>query len=369
MDNMQKIDNMKTEQKVKKELERSLKGLLSIEDLEINMVPSSISDKADSQDLVAQARYGDLRFQLIIEIMTQTNLLVLKNKISRLRKIANESDLSVPVLAAPYLSHQRQNICRDQGICFIDLSGNVFIKFKSLYVERIGFPNKFPEERKGRGPFSDKASLILRVILKDGGHLWGVRQLAQRVHLDPGFVSRMARELEKRDYIARINSKIKLRNPEGILDDWIRNYNFNKNKNYNYFLMATSSIDVLEMLRGLKIPSDVDYALSVQAGGNLVAPYAAYQEVHMYVSNEKALEYFKKRMNLRSAEQGANLILMLPYYKHSVFYDSRIIEGLRVVSDVQLYLDLHGYPIRGLEQAEHLLEKKLKPLFGEASSK
>lgn len=181
-------------------------------------------------------------------------------------------------------------------------TANVFIKFKSLYVERIGFPNKFPEERKGRGSFSDKASLILRVILKDGGHLWSVRQLAQRVHLDPGFVSRMARELEKRDYIARINSKIKLRDPEGILDDWIRNYSFNKNKKFSYFLKATSSVDVLEKLCGLKIPSGFDYALSVQAGGNLVAPYAAYHEVHMYVSNEKALAYFKKRMNLRSAE-------------------------------------------------------------------
>lgn len=75
----------------------------------------------------------------------------------------------------------------------------------------------------------------------------------------------------------------------------------------------------------------------------LVAPYAAYQEVHMYVGNEKALEYLKKRLKLRSAEQGANLILMLPHYKHSVFHDSRIIDGLRVVSDIQLYLDLHGY--------------------------
>ena len=100
----------------------------------------------------------------------------------------------------------------------------------------------------------------------------------------------------------------------------------------------------------------------------LVAPYAAYQEVHMYVGNEKALEYLKKRLKLRSAEQGANHILMLPYYKHSVFYDSRIKEGLRVVSDIQLYLDLHGYPIRGLEQAEHLLDKKLKPLFAKANS-
>lgn len=127
--------------------------------------------------------------------------------------------------------------------------------------------------------------------------------------------------------------------------------------------MATTSVDVLEKLRGLKLPPSVDYALSVQAGGNLVAPYAAYQEVHIYVSSEKAIEYFKKRMNLRSAEQGANLILMLPYYKHSVFHDSRIIDGLRVVSDIQLFLDLHSYPIRGLEQAEHLMDKKIKPLF------
>lgn len=360
---------MNFEQKLKKELERSLKGFLSLEDLEINIAPSSISNKADSPDLIAQARYRDLRFQMIIEIVAQSSLPVLKNKISRLKEITSEADHAVPVLAAPYLSHQRQNICRDEGICFIDLSGNVFIKFKSLYVERTGFPNKFPEERKGRGPFSDKASLILRSILKDGGHLWGVRELAQRVHLDPGFVSRMARELEKRNYITRINSKIKLRDPEGILDDWVRNYNFNKNKKFSYFLMATSSIDVLKKLRNLKIPASVDYALSVQAGGNLVAPYAAYQEVHMYVSNEKALEYFEKRLNLRSAEQGANLILMLPYYKHSVFYDSRIIEELRVVSDIQLYLDLYGYPIRGLEQAEHLLDKKLKRLFAKANSK
>jgi len=333
---------MKFEQKIKKELERSFKELLSLEDLKINMAPSSISNRADSPDLIAQARYGDLHFQLIIEVVAQSSLPVLKNKISRLKEIARAFNHAVPVLAAPYLSRQRQNICRDEGICFIDLSGNVFIKFLSLYLERTGFPNKFPEERKGRGPFSDKASLILRSILKDGGHLWGVRELAQRVHLDPGFVSRMAKELEKRNYIARINSKIKLRDPEGVLDDWVRNYNYNKNKNFSYFLMAKSSVEVLENLRSLKIPSSVDYALSVQAGGNLVAPY--------------------------SAEQGANLILMLPYYKNSVFYDSRIKEGLRVVSDIQLYLDLHGYPIRGLEQAEHLLDKKLKPLFAKANS-
>jgi len=91
-----------------------------------------------------------------------------------------------------------------------------------------------------------------------------------------------------------------------------------------------------------------------------------FKEVHLYVENKRALAYFEEKLNLSEAEQGANLVLMFPYYKHSVFYDSRIVNKLRVVSDIQLYLDLHGYPDRGLEQAEHLFDKKLKSIFEKA---
>jgi hypothetical protein len=357
---------MKSEQQIIKELKISLKRLLPLKGLEIGMKQKSISSMHDSPDLVAKVEYEGLHFQLIIEAVAHNSLPVFKSKIARLKAIADNADHAVPVLVARYLSPQRQGMCQDQGICFIDLSGNVFIKFKSFYVERIGFPNIFPEERKGRGPFSDKASLILRSILKGGERLWGVRELAQVTQLDPGFVSRMARELEDRNYITRMNSKLKLRDPEGILDDWVRNYNLKKNKRFGYFFMAASSVDVLEEIRSLEIPAGVDYALSVQAGANLVAPYAAFQEVHVYVGNDKALAYFEKRLNLRSAEQGANVVLMFPHYKHSVFYDRRVVKKLQVVSDIQLYLDLHGYPIRGLEQAEHLFDKKLKHLFAKA---
>jgi len=61
-------------------------------------------------------------------------------------------------------------------------------------------------------------------------------------------------------------------------------------------------------------------------------------------------------------KQGANLILLLPYYKNSVFYSRRKVEGIWV-SDIQLYLDLYHYPLRGLEQAEHLYGKRLRKLF------
>ena len=73
------------------------------------------------------------------------------------------------------------------------------------------------------------------------------------------------------------------------------------------------------------------YALSVQTGASLVAPHAVYKEVHLYAENRQGIEYFIEKLDLREAHQGANLVLMLPYYKNSVFYDSYQINGLRVV--------------------------------------
>jgi DNA-binding Lrp family transcriptional regulator len=354
---------MKSEQKIIKTLKESIKQLLPLKSLNVNMDLEPISSVSDIPDIVARVDYENLDFWLLIEVVAQNSMPVFKNKIARLKAAMVNHNDAVPVLVARYLSPQRQAMCQDEGICFIDLSGNVHIRYKSLYVERIGFSNKFPEERRGRDPFSDKASLILREVLKGGKHLWGIRELAQATNLNPGYVSRMAKELESRHYITRVNSKMKLRDPEGILDDWVRNYNLKKNKFFGYFFMSASSADVLEKLRGLGIPDSIDYALSVQAGANMVAPYAVFKEVHIYVGDPKTLAYFEEKLNLSKVEQGANIVLMLPYYKHSVFYDSRIIQGLRVVSDIQLYLDLHEYPVRGLEQAEHLFNKKLKDVF------
>jgi len=359
---------MKPEQQIIKELRSSLKQLLPLKGLKVRISLGLKPGRAVSSDLIAHFEHEGLSFQLIIEAVAPNSLPAFKNKIAKLKATAGSHHDAVPVLAARYLSPQRQSMCRDEGICFIDLSGNVFITYKSFYIEKTGFQNKFPEERRGRYPFSDKASLIIRAMLKGGEYLWGVRELAQTTHLDPGYVSRMARELEDRNYILRVNSRLKVRDPEGILDDWVRNYNLKRNKIFGYFLMAANTVEILQKIRSLKIPDSVDYALSVQAGASLIAPYAAFQEVHMYVADEKVLAYIEKQLKLNKAERGANFVLMLPYYKHSVFYDSRTVKKLRVVSDIQLYLDLHGYPIRGLEQAEHLFDKKFKGIFQKLES-
>jgi len=55
---------------------------------------------------------------------------------------------------------------------------------------------------------------------------------------------------------------------------------------------------------------------------------------------------------------GGRLVLMKPFYRDSVWPGVRQIDGLPVVSDLQLALDLWHYPLRGREQAEHILQAR-----------
>ena len=129
-----------------------------------------------------------------------------------------------------------------------------------------------------------------------------------------------------------------------------------------YFCLAKSPEEIIEKLVAARIPDALSYALGLQAGAALIAPYSTYGEVHIYAKDQEVFDRIVQKLKLREAEVGANVIFLLPYYKHSVFYGKQSIRNLWVVSDLQLYLDLHNYPIRGLEQAEHLYEKRLKPI-------
>lgn len=353
---------MRVEFEIIKELKNSIHKLIPLKDLKFKFDLKEGLKNIDYIDAIINGNFGELSFRLVIKVSVHNSLPVFSEKISRLKSACRHDDM-VPVILSRYLSPQRQKVCHKEGVCFIDLSGNVYLKYKSFYIERVGFHNRFPEKRNGRNPFSDKASLILRIMLKEAEHLWGIREMAEKTGLNPGYVSRIAEELENRNYIVRIKTKLRLRSPEGILDDWVRAYNLKKNKLFRFFCMAKSSSDILAKLSKIETPGDFVYALSVQAGASLISPYSVFKEVHIYVRNQKDIEYFKKHLKLSSADQGANLVIMLPYYKNSVFFDSRMVKNLWVVSDIQLYLDLYEYPIRGREQAEHLFDKKLKELF------
>lgn len=354
---------MKIEFEIIEQLKNNIEDLIPVRGLKVHFELQSSSEQLWHPDFIAHASFKNLQFKIVGEVISQKSFPIFQDKISHLKSYAGEKKDLVPIIVARYLSPERRKQCQDAGVYFLDLSGNVFLKYEELYIERIGFLNRFPEERRGRGPFSDKASLILRAMFSNKEKLWGVRELAQSVNLNPGFVSRMVRELEKRNYVVRLNAKLKLRDPKSILEDWVHEYDYRKNREVTFFCLVKSPDEIIDKVHDVDISETVQYAFGLQAGAHLVSPYAVYNEVHIYIPTRDSIEFFEKRLKLKEAQQGANVIFLLPYYKHSAFYGKQQIRGLWVVSDIQLYLDLYRYPIRGLEQAEHLYEKRLKKLI------
>jgi hypothetical protein len=105
-----------------------------------------------------------------------------------------------------------------------------------------------------------------------------------------------------------------------------------------------------------EILEDRVWALTLQAGASLVAPHASWDHIHVYVrtENEEDLLGIAQALGWSASPEG-RVFLMRPFYTDSVWRGARSVHGLPIVSALQLILDLWHYPIRGREQAEHLI--------------
>jgi len=350
---------MKMEKNIISDIKKKLKELLPFEKLVFQAEPKIDQFKPD---FIAELFLKNSNFKLIGEIIEKESSSIFYKSISRLKLYINQRPEYVPILIARYFSHKKQEYCKKNEINFLDLSGNVYLKYNNIYIEKVGFASQYPEHRKGRSPFSDRASLIIRLMLNEN-KVWGVREIGEKANLNAGYVSRMFRELEKLNYLVRKDRKGELKHRKELLEDWAQVYDYKKNNENKYFCLAKGPEEILNKLRNLKIPKEINYALGYHAGAYLISPHAVFNEVHVYVSNKESSNFFVEQLKLRPVERGANFIIIFPYYKHSVFFNKQNIKNLWVVSDIQLYLDLYKYPLRGLEQAEHLYEKRLRKLI------
>ena len=104
---------------------------------------------------------------------------------------------------------------------------------------------------------------------------------------------------------------------------------------------------------------DFKYALSGLAAAWLVAPYVRPVDVHLYVQSENVALEIAEKLEVNPIPRGGNVKFVLPY-DEGVFYGMREVRGAKVVSNVQLYVDLFNFPARGEEAASRLLEVMLK---------
>jgi len=320
-------------------------------------------------DFVARADIDGREVELVIEVKERPHLVDLRLAAAQMKQYTGPNQ--IPMVAAHFMGPNRRALLKEMGIGYIDMAGNMYLRAPGVLIEREGKRNPLGYGREGLNPYSDKASIVLRVLMNEPERKWKIREIARVGDINPGWVSRVVDSLVERGLIEfNRQSGVVLLRGEDMLKEWADIYDWRRNRLYYYYCHALDFRGVLERVARLDLGRDGVIALGFQAGGYLVSPYATFDQVHVLIdgiSFDSVRPDIERQLGLESRREGANLILVRPYYKRSALFGVRKRQKWWVVSDVQLYLDLNKYPLRGREQAEHLLEKIIRPRFEKAT--
>ena len=218
-----------------------------------------------------------------------------------------------------------------------------------------------------RSLFRDKSTFILREMLHTPDRDWKVRDFVKKCKISIGLASRTLSFLDKLGFAERVNQGrigyTRLIKKEELLELWIKNYDFSLNKVYSFYSPDKNILGKVRLFlreKGL----DEFYALTLHTGANFITSYMFTEDIYLYLNHYNfsvIISEMQDRILLKQLIRGGNVHFVYPYYRNSVFHNVRKIATYRVVSNLQLYLDLYDFAPRGREHGEYLrnvLERK-----------
>lgn len=318
------------------------------------------ADSSSLWDIGIKIKVGNSLKWLRCEVKAKGEPLYLYQAIGRLTQAPQVKRGDYPIVIVPFISEQGRKVCKEAGIGYIDLVGNIFLKFNSVLIEKSSGEKttvKFKRKPTFRTPFASKSSRVLRVLLENPGKVWTFPSLSREAKANIRTAFSVIYILKEKGFIDKKRGAIRLIKPEAMLDYWAENYDFRNNQILSYFSFTRTFDEFLGKLKELSGDKKFNYALTLHSGAALIAPFVRFKDVHFYIQREP--EPWVKKLNLRPVESGGTIHLVIPY-DEGVFYNRQLVDNVSVTCNTQLYIDLINYPARGKEQADFLRERKMK---------
>jgi len=342
------------------EFEKKIKELLC-QIPSLTIIKTSFNTRIFSDykaDLIIELSYNNKKKTLIVETKNVGEPRYIRSSIQQLSSYTAQIPNTYGIIAASFISERTGEICKKANFGYIDLSGNCYLSFNSIYIEKTNFLNVFKEKKEVKSLFSRKASRILRALLTETEKTWTQKNLSEKSETSIGLTNRLVKKLYSLEHIDFDQNKaISIKKPANLLDIWRESYSYKDNQIVGYYSPLSQNEFETRLIKYMEKRPEDQYALTLFSGASLIAPYVRQAQTFFYfLGNEENL---KKEMDLKPVVSGANVLILSPY-DEGVLYAPQIISRRNVVSNVQLYLDLYNYRGRGREQAEHLRENILK---------
>ena len=330
-----------------------LSCLSEIPFLKVIDVYEAYRDSDVQADLAVKIEFPDGVKQLIAEVKGSGQPRLAREAVNQMLRYKGKVSDAFFVFIAPYISPKAAEICRSEGVGYIDLSGNCLLSFDKIFIQKKDYPNQFRNKRELKSLYSPKAERILRVLLCNPGKHWKIKELADESGVSLGQASNVKKILQDRELLSGKRGGFSLEQPDSLLREWAENYDYRKHRIQEFYSLM-SIMDIEKAFAAYCNKNKVQYALTGFSGAARIALAVRYNKAVVYVADIAEAAF--SELSLKAVKSGGNLLLFNPY-DDGVFYGSSRVDDIQVASKIQLYLDLKGLRGRGEEAAEMLFEK------------
>ena len=274
-----------------------------------------------------------------------------RSDIERLEQVSRR-DAIPPLLATVHLSDSLLNECKKRQLSCLDCNGRAWIQRPGLSIFWDTNQKNYRLGQKNLSPFTPKSQRLARLFLHRPAQAWGQVALAKATGLSLGLVSRLLQHYETQGWAEGRRNDWRLADRDALLDAWVTADRWSKRvdlQEYD-FLQPDKAAFAGHFYRSLRHAFQIAYtqwlaATLRHAYGN-VPVISAYCE-RFPTSAEETL------VGLRRVTSGGKIWLLNPV-DPGVFQETREVNGIPLVSDAQIYLDLLQVGLRGPDQAEAL---------------
>lgn len=219
----------------------------------------------------------------------------------------------LPLLViAPWISKKTQALLAQQGLNYIDLTGNVLLRIDNppFYLQTVGSArNPAPKERGQAQLRGAKAARLIR-LLADVRPPYGVGELAETTGLAPGYVSRLLETLYREALIERApRGPVESVDLSGLMRRWAGSYDVFETNGAKAFI-APSGVD--ELLATLSERRELESRLVITGSiaASRLAPVTAPAMLLAYCGSPAKTA---SALGLLNADEGTNVVFLQPF--------------------------------------------------------
>ena len=334
--------------KTEHDLASELRKILPCNDLPAIRLVNDVKE-SNSTDALLEVDLDSRSVRLAVEYKLKPDI----RDLEHLGQRAKSGNIPL-ILITVRLTDSIVNHCKQLKINCLDLNGRIWIRAKGLLIDKHEHQSaqSYCTKESSVDFFSLKSSRLARVLLTYRGRSWKQAELAEQTELSQGLLSRLLKYASSQGWVKGEGTRANWQVLEfdSILDAWVKSDRWDKRTTIKQYSTLEKNLNVLA--RNLLNEPVGQLAFTQWYAASLRFPYAETQVLSVYLRSfpdDQTLE----KLRLREVSDGGKLWIIIPT-DAGVFQAQQNVQGLPLVSDAQIYLDLLPVGLRGPDQAREL---------------